>query len=128
MPTVLHRFARFAVVGAIVTVTHTAVFAAAIEVARIEPVTANALAFCVAVLVGYVLNRRWTFAAHGAGHARLWRYVAGALAGLAVNSTIMAAVVHGAHWSPYVGLALAIVFVPPLTFTLNQFWVFRPRG
>ena len=128
MPTVLHRFARFAVVGAITTGTHTAVFAAAIEAARIEPVTANALAFFVAVLVGYVLNRQWTFAAHGAQHARLWRYAAGALAGLAVNSAIMAAVVHGAHWSPYVGLALAIVLVPPLTFSLNQFWVFRPRA
>ena len=128
MPTVLRRFARFAVVGVIATLTHTALFAAAIEAAGIEPVTANALAFCVAVLVGYALNRGWTFAAQGAPHARLWRYAAGALAGLAVNSAIMAAVVHGAHWSPYVGLALAIVLVPPLTFSLNQFWVFRPRA
>ena len=66
--------------------------------------------------------------AHGGHDARLWRYVAGALAGLAVNSAIMYAAVHGAHWSPYVGLGLAIVAVPPLTFALNQFWVFRPRG
>lgn len=128
MPTVLHRFARFAVVGVIATVTHMAVFTVAIEAVGIEPVTATALAFCVAVLVGYALNRQWTFAAHGARHARLWRYVVGALAGLAVNSAIMFAVVHGAHASPYLGLAIGIVVVPPLTFALNQFWVFRPRG
>jgi putative flippase GtrA len=36
MPTVVHRFARFAVVGVIATVTHTSVFAACIELARIE--------------------------------------------------------------------------------------------
>jgi len=127
MPTVVHRFARFAVVGVIATATHTGVFAACIELARIEPVTANALAFCVAVLVGYALNRRWTFAAHGGVDARLWRYVLGALAGLAVNSAIMFLATHVMRWSPYVGLALALVIVPPLTFALNQYWVFRPR-
>jgi putative flippase GtrA len=128
MPTVLRRFARFAVVGVIATVTHTAVFAVAIEAGSIEPVAANAVAFCVAVLVGYALNRRWTFAAHGGPDARLWRYVVGALAGLAVNSAIMFAVVHVAHGSPYLGLALALLVVPPLTFALNQLWVFRARA
>ena len=127
MPTVLRRFARFAVVGVIATLTHTAVFTVAIEALRIEPVTATALAFCVAVLVGYALNRRWTFAAHGGQDARLWRYVVGALAGLAVNSAIMYAVVHVAKASPYLGLVLGIVTVPPLTFALNQLWVFRRR-
>ena len=127
MPTVLRRFARFAVVGVIATLTHTAVFTVAIEAIRIEPVTATTLAFCVAVLVGYALNRRWTFAAHGGRDARLWRYVVGALAGLAVNSAIMYAVVHVAKGSPYLGLVLGIVSVPPLTFALNQLWVFRRR-
>jgi putative flippase GtrA len=127
MPTVLRRFARFAVVGVIATLTHTAVFTVAIEALRIEPVTATALAFCVAVLVGYALNRRWTFAAHGGQDARLWRYVVGALAGLAVNSAIMYAAVHVAKASPYLGLVLGIVTVPPLTFALNQLWVFRRR-
>jgi putative flippase GtrA len=128
MPTALHRFARFAVVGALVTVVHAVVFTGAIELTRIEPVFANAIAFSVAVLVGYALNRRWTFARHGAEHARLWRYVVASLAGLAWSSAIMFAVVHGANWSPYVGLALAVLLVPPLTFSLNQFWVFRRRG
>jgi putative flippase GtrA len=128
MPTLLRRFARFAVVGVIATATHTAVFTLAIEGVGIEPVLANALAFCVALLVGFTLNRKWTFAAHGGPDARLWRYAVGALAGLAVNSVIMAAVVHGAHLSPYLGLALALTVVPPLTFALNHYWVFRPRG
>ena len=128
MPTVLRRFARFAVVGVLATLTHVAVFTAAIEGAHVEPVLANALAFCVALVVGFTLNRHWTFAAHGGKDARLWRYAVGALVGLAVNSAIMAAVVHGAHWSPYIGLALGLIVVPPLTFALNQLWVFRPRA
>ena len=128
MPTALRRFARFAVVGALATAVHTTVFSVAIELAHIEPVLANGIAFSVAVLVGYELNRRWTFAAHGAANARLWRYVAAQLIGLAWSSVIMFAVVHGARWSPYLGLVLCLLLVPPLTFALSQFWVFRRRG
>jgi putative flippase GtrA len=128
MPTGLRRFARFATVGALASAVHTAVFALAIELGHVEAVLANAIAFSVAVLVGYALNRRWTFAAHGAAHARLWRYVIAQLIGLAWNSVIMFAAVHGAKWSPYLGLLLSLLLVPPLTFALNQLWVFRRRG
>jgi len=128
MPTVVRRFARFATVGVLATATHTLVFALAIEWARIEAVTANALAFGVAVLVGYALNRRWTFAAHGGEHARLWRYVVAALVGLALNSAVMYVVVHRVHWSPYAGLVVALLLVPLVSFALNQLWVFRPRS
>lgn len=124
MSVMLHRFGRFAVVGAVATATHALVFAAAIEAAQIEPVLATALAFSVAMLVGYALNRRWTFAVRDAAVQRLWRYAFAALAGLALNALIMYCVVHLLHASPYLGLAAAIVIVPPVTFSLNQFWVF----
>jgi putative flippase GtrA len=124
MPTVVHRFARFAVVGAIATATHAAVFTIAIEIFHIEPVTANALAFIIAMLTGYALNRRWTFGKNGTAHARLWRYAVAALLVLALNSAIMYAVVHIADWSAYVGLLLSILLAPPVSFALNQYWVF----
>lgn len=131
MPTLLHRFGRFAVVGAVATATHAAVFAVAIETAHVEPVLATVLAFVVAMLTGFALNRRWTFSVRDAPARRLWRYAFAALAGLALNAAIMYCVVHLLHASPYLGLAAAIVIVPPVSFTLNHFWVFRepaPRG
>ena len=127
MRAALYRFLRFGVVGVLATLVHTAVFAVGIELVHIEPVAANAIAFGVAVLVGYALNRGWTFA-HRAEHGRLWRYAVGALIGLGCNSAIMYLAVHRMHWSPYIGLVIALVMVPPLSFALNQFWVFRPRG
>lgn len=125
MPTLLHRFGRFAVVGALATATHAAVFTAAIEAAHVEPVLATALAFVVAMLIGFSLNRRWTFAISDAPARRLWRYAFAALAGLALNAGIMYCVVHLLDRSPYLGLAAAIVIVPLVSFTLNHFWVFR---
>ena len=128
MSPVLYRFARFAVVGAIATATHAAVFALAVEFGNVEPVLANAIAFVAAVLVGYALNRHWTFVVDDRTHARLWRYAVAALVVLAFNSTIMFFVAHVANWSPYVGLAISIVLAPPLSFALNQYWVFRPHS
>ena len=127
MPTLVAKFARFAAVGVLATAVHGVLFAIAIEWLALDPVLATALAFTVAMLVGFSLNRRWTFAAHGAD-ARLWRYAVGALIGLGANSLIMFVAVHVVRWSPYVGFALSVLLVPPLTFALNQLWVFRARG
>jgi putative flippase GtrA len=127
MSTIAARFAKFASVGVLATVVHAAVLAAAIEIGHVDPVLATALAFSVAVLVGFALNRRWTFADHGGAQAQLWRYVVAALAGLADNMAIMYVTVDLLHWSPYVGFALAVVLMPPLTFALNRAWVFRHR-
>ncbi|CAG0990063.1 hypothetical protein BURK1_02217 [Burkholderiales bacterium] len=119
-------FARFAAVGAIVTAIHAAVFALAIETTPIDPVAATVLAFVVAFAAGFAMNRHWTFASRGDPLAQLPRYLVAQLAGLALNAAIMAFAVHAQRWSPYVGLALGIALVPPVTFALARWWVFRP--
>lgn len=118
-------FLRFAVVGVAATATHAAVFALAIETTRLDPVVATAIAFLVALAVGFTLNRRWTFRSSAHPLLELPRYLVAQLVGLGVNAGVMAWAVHVQRWSPYVGLALAIVLVPPVTFALARWWVFR---
>ena len=76
-------------------------------------------------VAGYVLNRRWTFASRADPVTQLPRYLVAQLAGLALSAAIMAFAVHVQRWSPYVGLVLGIVLVPPVTFALARAWVFR---
>jgi putative flippase GtrA len=118
-------FLRFAVVGVAATATHAAVFALAIETTSLDPVAATAIAFLVALAVGFTFNRRWTFRSNAHPLLELPRYLVAQLAGLGLNAGIMAYAVHVQRWSPYVGLALAIVLVPPVTFALARWWVFR---
>lgn len=118
-------FVRFAAVGALATAVHAAVFALAIETTPLDPVVATSIAFAVAFAVGFALNRRWTFRSRGDARAQLPRYLATQVAGLALNAAIMALAVHAQRWSPYAGLALGIVLVPPVTFALARSWVFR---
>ena len=118
-------FFRFAVVGAVATTIHAAVFALLIETTPVDPVAATAVAFVVAFVAGFLLNRNWTFASRADPLAQLPRYLVVQLVGLALNAGIMAFAVHAQRWSPYVGLALAIALVPPVTFALAKAWVFR---
>ena len=129
----VRSFLRFALVGATATAVHAAVFALLVETTPIDPVAATVVAFVVAFACGFVLNRRWTFdsPAHPTAHpprylaAQLPRYLAAQLAGLGLSAAIMAYAVHARDWSPYVGLALSIVMVPPVTYALARWWVFR---
>jgi putative flippase GtrA len=122
------EFVRFAVVGAIATTIHAAVFTLLVEATRLDPVVATVIAFLVAFAAGFALNRRWTFGSRADPAAQLPRYLVVQLVGLALNAAIMAFAVHAQRWSPYAGLGLAIVLVPPVTFALARQWAFRARG
>ena len=119
------EFVRFAVVGAVATTIHAAVFALLVEATPLDPVVATAIAFVVAFAAGFALNRSWTFGSRADPIAQLPRYFAVQLVGLALNAAIMAFAVHVQRWSPYAGLGLAIVLVPPVTFALARGWAFR---
>jgi len=119
------EFVRFAVVGALATTIHAAVFALLVEATPLDPVVATAIAFVVAFAAGFALNRSWTFGSRADPIAQLPRYLAVQLVGLALNAAIMAFAVHVQRWSPYAGLGLAIVLVPPVTFALARGWAFR---
>ena len=121
----VRSFLRFALVGATATAVHAAVFALLVETTPIDPVAATVVAFVVAFACGFVLNRRWTFDSRADPMAQLPRYLAAQLAGLGLSAAIMAYAVHARDWSPYVGLALSIVMVPPVTYPLARWWVFR---
>ena len=118
-------FFRFAVVGAIATAIHAAVFAILIEATPIDPVAATVVAFAVAFVANFALNRRWTFASRGEPVAEFLRYLGVQAAGLTLNVALMALAVHVQRWSPYAGLALVVVLVPPVPFSLARAGAFK---
>lgn len=88
------ELARFAVVGATTFVVDTALFVL-LESTVLEPkpVTAKCVAVFVATVVGYLLNREWSFRSRG-GLARpreAFRYFAVSAIALAVNAAPLGA-------------------------------------
>ncbi|MBI3148131.1 MAG: GtrA family protein [Betaproteobacteria bacterium] len=116
---------KFGLVGAAATATHFLVMLFLVEVLRLDPVLATFPAFGIAFLVSYTGHFIWTFRARGPHQRYLLKYFGVALGGLAANAAIMYGAVHLLHWSYLVGLAIAIVLVPLLTFSAARLLVFR---
>jgi len=115
---------RFACVGLLATAVHVGIFCFATLVGDINPTIATAIAFLVALTTSYALNHAWTFQMSG-GHRRYFtRYLIIALTGSALNMTIMFLCTSVIGWSPYVGLAIVVLTIPPLSFLGNLFWGF----
>ncbi len=121
----LPQLGRFLVVG----VTNTAVSFVAYRLllALSVPYPAAApVAFAVGALNGYVLNRRWTFAARDTRRARVL-YVAVQVAGAGATSFLVWVLVHLAD----VGRVEAyLAAAPPVTvgmFLANRLWTFAER-
>ena len=104
------ELARFATVGALTFVVDTAVFLALkTTVLEPKPVTAKVVAVVVATIVGYLLNRGWSFGSRGglARRREVLLYFAVSAVALAVNAAPLGI-------SRY-ALDLAVPHVAPLT-------------
>lgn len=127
----LHPLARqgaaFLVVGAAATATHVAVALLARAGAGAGPLAANFAGYAAAVMVSYLGNARFTFAAAVMHGPQLLRFVVVSLGGLALNQAITWLLVTRLGLPFIVGLAVVVTTVPVLTFLAARLWAFRGR-
>ncbi|WP_306117701.1 MULTISPECIES: GtrA family protein [unclassified Roseitalea] len=118
------QLARFAGVGMAATLAHVATALIAQGPFGAPAQLANLTGFCAAVLVSYLGHGRLTFDANDTHGVRMPRFVAVALAGLAVSSAVTA-IVHGQLGASFaLAMALVAITVPALTFLGARFWAF----
>jgi putative flippase GtrA len=115
---------RFGAIGTAASAAHVAIALTLIERASLPVLTANGLAFMVAVLVSYIGNHSWTFTRVGHHERHLPRFLAISLVGLALNQAIVFATVTMAGLPYLVGILIVIAVVPVLTFVLSRSWAF----
>jgi len=96
------QFSRFLAVGVATTAVHYGILIALVEAWTIHPVLATTVGFVTAVLLSYVLNRRYTFDAGHAFGPGLLKYYAAVSVGLLLNAGVMAALTA---WGIYYILA-----------------------
>ncbi|WP_404379831.1 GtrA family protein [Caenispirillum salinarum] len=123
------EIARFGVVGLAATAVHYLTALAALSVA--PPLHANVIGFLTAVAVSWIGHSRWTFraaAADGTGAgsaARLPRFVATVVGGFSMSQGTLWLVERFDALPDALALMVAVGVVPPTTYLLNKFWVFR---
>jgi putative flippase GtrA len=120
-PRVSVQFGRFLAVGLSNTALSYVVYVLLVEV--LPYWLAGALAFVAGAANGYVLNRRWTFAAPDSGGARV-RYVTVQLAGLVAITILLRLLVADAGVHRLWAYALALPPVTAGSFLANRRWTF----
>jgi putative flippase GtrA len=122
----LFQFGKFVAVGTSNTAVSLLTYAGLLRIDVVYPV-AGAIAFLAGAVNGYVLNRRWTFAAPDTWRARR-RYLLVQLAGLGAATALLSILVSLAGLGRITAYALTIPAVTLATFTANRGWTFRSRS
>lgn len=127
------QFVKFAVVGAIGTVVNLAVLKLTLvlwgQFSESTPFAveafASGLAFAVAVVNNYLLNRWWTFRSSGTMGAEFLKFLVVSIAGLALNELVFYVFRAQLELHVMVSQLLAIACVLPFNFIVNKLWSFR---
>lgn len=119
------QLTRFASVGMVATAVHVGVAVACAQALGLAPHIANTTGFCAAVLLSYFGHGRLVFDADLRHTFHGPRFLATALLGLGVSSTIT----HGMTvWlgAPFVAAMVFVALaVPASTYLMCKLWVFR---
>ncbi len=117
---------RFALVGGAGFVVNLAVYALCTQAIGIDYRMANVVAWLVAVLNNFVLNRHWTFDARG-GRVRhqALRFFLVSLAAEGFSLLLLTLLVEEAGVAKVPAQAVAVAASMPLNFLGNKLWSFR---
>lgn len=121
--TELIRLVRFGICGLLATGLHVIVAVVLISYAGASPTLANTVAFICATCWSYLVNTLWSFPS-SLRLRNLWRFIVVSLGGLALAglvSYLMQVVGAG----PWIGIAMVVCAVTPLTFVTHRRWTYR---
>jgi putative flippase GtrA len=120
------QLVRFGLVGGVGFVVNVAVYALFVHSAGLDYRAASVVAWLVAVVNNFVLNRHWTFdAREGRAHFQAMRFLVVSLAAEAFSLLLLTVLVQSAGIAKIPAQALAVAASMPLNFLGNKLWSFR---
>jgi len=129
----LTQFVKFAVVGGIGTIVNLIVLKGslyvwdqlAVSTPFVVEAFASGLAFAVAVVNNYLLNRWWTFRSKGSFGGEFVKFLIVSIAGLGLNELAFWVFRGQLGIGVLVSQCLAILCVLPFNFVVNKLWSFK---
>jgi putative flippase GtrA len=120
------QLVRFGLVGGVGFVVNVAVYALFVHAVGLDYRAASVVAWLVAVINNFVLNRHWTFdAREGQAHFQALRFLVVSLVAEAFSLLLLTLFVQDAGFAKVEAQALAVAASMPLNFLGNKLWSFR---
>ncbi len=120
----MRRLLTFGFFGGLATLVHFAVATTIFRLASGHIFLANLAGFMVAFAVSYLGHYHFTFRSSASHGAAMPRFLATALAGLAINNGVLALTVLATGRQSIAGLAVAIVFAAACVYVISRRWAF----
>jgi len=120
------QLVRFGLVGGAGFVVNVLVYTLMVHAVGLDYRASNVVAWLVAVMNNFLLNRHWTFDARG-GQARRQaiRFLVVSLVAEAFSLAMLTVLVEGVGVAKVPAQALAVASSMPLNFLGNKLWSFR---
>jgi putative flippase GtrA len=123
------QLVQFGLVGGVGFAVNLAVYALLVHSTGIDYHVASAVAWLVAVINNFVLNRHWTFdAREDRAHFQALRFLVVSLVAFAFSQLLLTLLVEGGGIGKVPAQALAVAASTPLNFLGNKLWSFRTRA
>jgi len=120
------QLVRFGMVGGVGFAVNLIVYALCVHYVGVDYRVASVLAWLVAVINNFVLNRHWTFDARaGRAHFQALRFLVVSLVAEGFSLLLLTVLVEGAGLAKVPAQALAVAASMPLNFLGNKLWSFR---
>jgi putative flippase GtrA len=120
------QLVRFGLVGGVGFAVNLAVYAVFVHPLGVEYHVAAAVAWLVAVINNFVLNRHWTFDARGGrAHHQAVRFFVVSLIAFGFSQLLLTILVENAGLAKVSAEAIAVAASMPLNFVGNKLWSFR---
>ena len=120
------QLVRFGMVGGVGFIVNLAVYSLFVHPIGVDYRVASVVAWLVAVINNFVLNRHWTFDARaGRAHFQALRFLIVSLVAEAFSLLALTLLVADAGIDKVAAQALAVAASMPLNFLGNKLWSFR---
>lgn len=121
----LFRVFRFACVGIGATAIHLSLAVVLTGLAGINPYVSNLLAFSVAFFFSFLGHYYWSFQSSLRRSVALTRFLVTTLTGFMSSNIILMGLLQTNVFSKPVSSAIAVMFIPAITYLLGRHWAFR---
>ena len=122
----MRQLIRYGVVGVVSNATIYFVYLL-ITYLGVEPKTAMTLVYIIGAAIGFIGNRKWTFAHRGDFSSAAFRYVLAHLFGYLLNFLILFTFVDRLGYAHQWVQAMAIMIIAGFLFIVFKYFVFRER-
>lgn len=119
------QFVRFCIIGLLCTCLNYGVFYLLCEATNIHYIVASAIGFISGTVVGYFLNKLWTFGVKKKKHGYVFKYFLVYTFSLVVGLVLLKFLVVYYHMQEKIAGLLIIGVTTMINFVGSKYWIFK---